>query len=219
MYSQTCVQGPGLGPQKSVRCSKGGRCSKVDQKYQVNLLMVQQGRGIRLVVVDRWPLFRGGRQHRFNCNTKVRVGQWYHSFNGISLSRSQSDSIKRRPLQLKKRNVHLCEIRDAVQVNTCRSESALLSLLNVKATFWQILFDTFSQSKFRKHFFENQIFEFLFPLIVLGEGHYYENQNIKNQKEHRKKFKASEHQKCLFSLSLLPHHYIKIDKDHYYKSS
>jgi hypothetical protein len=27
----------------------------------------------------------------------------------------------------------------------------------------------------------------------LGEGHYYENQNIENQKEHRKKFKASEH--------------------------
>ncbi len=40
------------------------------------------------------------------------------------------------------------------------------------------------------------------------------NQNIENQKEHQKNFKASEHQKCLFSSSLLRHHYIKIDKDH-----
>ncbi len=55
--------------------------------------------------------------------------------------------------------------------------------------------------------------------IQRGEGHYYENQNIENQKEHQKKFKASEHQKYLFSSSLLQHHYIEIDKDHYYKSS
>ncbi len=49
-----------------------------------------------------------------------------------------------------------------------------------------------------------------------GKGHYYENQNIENQKEHRKKFKASEHRKCLFSSSLLRHHYIK---KHLYSSS
>jgi hypothetical protein len=34
---------------------------------------------------------------------------------------------------------------------------------------------------------------------MLGEGHYYENQNIENQKEHRKNCKASEHRKCLLS--------------------
>jgi hypothetical protein len=34
-----------------------------------------------------------------------------------------------------------------------------------------------------------------------GEGHYYENQNIENQKEHRKNCKASEHRKCLWSWS------------------
>jgi hypothetical protein len=37
----------------------------------------------------------------------------------------------------------------------------------------------------------------------LGKGHYYEFHNVKIQKEHQKKFKASEHQKCPFSSSLL----------------
>ena len=36
-----------------------------------------------------------------------------------------------------------------------------------------------------------------------GKGQNYENQNIEIQKEHRKCFKASKHQKCLFSSSLL----------------
>ncbi len=65
-------------------------------------------------------------------------------------------------------------------------------------------------------FFEQSNFE---QMIMTREGHYYKNQNIKNQKEHRKKFKASEHLKCHFCLSLLRHHYIEIDKDHYYESS
>ncbi len=57
----------------------------------------------------------------------------------------------------------------------------------------------------------------------MGEGHYYENQNIKNQKEHQKKFKASE----IESIFLVHHYYdittSKLTKitttkvvDHYY---
>jgi hypothetical protein len=34
--------------------------------------------------------------------------------------------------------------------------------------------------------------------VFIGKGHYYKNQNIKKQKEHEKKFKASEHQKASF---------------------
>jgi len=62
----------------------------------------------------------------------------------------------------------------------------------------------------------------------LGKGHYYKNHNVENQKEHQKICKPSLHQKSLFSWSLLRHHYIKngflvdhyikIDKDHYYKN-
>ncbi len=33
----------------------------------------------------------------------------------------------------------------------------------------------------------------------MGEGHYYENQNIENQKEHQKIWKPSLHRKWLFS--------------------
>jgi hypothetical protein len=40
-------------------------------------------------------------------------------------------------------------------------------------------------------------------LFNLGKGHYYEFHNVEIQKEHRKKFKATEHRKCLFSSSLL----------------
>ena len=51
----------------------------------------------------------------------------------------------------------------------------------------------------------------LWALPQSGEGHYYENQNIENQKEHRKICKPSLHQnvyhyiknQCLFSSSLL----------------
>ena len=63
----------------------------------------------------------------------------------------------------------------------------------------------------------------------LGKGQNYENQNIEIQKEHRKKFKGSEHRKCLFSSSLLQHQNIKKCLfsssqhqnwlvDHYYKN-
>ena len=38
---------------------------------------------------------------------------------------------------------------------------------------------------------------------ILGKGHYYENHNVKKQKEHRKICKPSLHQKCHFSSSLL----------------
>jgi hypothetical protein len=50
------------------------------------------------------------------------------------------------------------------------------------------------------------------------KGHYYEFHNIENQKEHKKICKPSLHRKSLFSWSLLRHHYIKNDKDHYYKN-
>jgi hypothetical protein len=43
----------------------------------------------------------------------------------------------------------------------------------------------------------------------MGKGQNYENQNIEIQKEHRKKFKGSEHRKCLFSSSLLRHQNIE----------
>ena len=66
-------------------------------------------------------------------------------------------------------------------------------------------------------------------IINKGKGHYYKFHSIENQKEHQKISKPALHQKSLFSWSLLPHHYIengflvdhyiKIDKDHYYKSS
>ncbi len=36
LYSQTCVQRPTLGPQKSDCCVKGGRCSEVGPKYVLN---------------------------------------------------------------------------------------------------------------------------------------------------------------------------------------
>ena len=39
---------------------------------------------------------------------------------------------------------------------------------------------------------------FVFPL---GKGQNYENKNIKIQKEHKKCFKASEHQKCPSEIS------------------
>ena len=64
---------------------------------------------------------------------------------------------------------------------------------------------------------------------LVGKGQNYKNQNIKIQKEHWKKFKGSEHRKCLFSSSLLRHQ--NIEKclfsssqhwnwlvDHYYKN-
>ena len=41
----------------------------------------------------------------------------------------------------------------------------------------------------------------------MGKGHYYENHNVENQKEHRKICKPSLHRKSLFSWSLLRHHY------------
>ncbi len=40
-----------------------------------------------------------------------------------------------------------------------------------------------------------------------GKGHYYENHNVENQKEHWKICKPSLHRKSLFSWSLLRHHY------------
>jgi hypothetical protein len=43
----------------------------------------------------------------------------------------------------------------------------------------------------------------------MGKGQNYKNQNVKIQKEHQKKFKGSEHRKCLFSSSLLRHQNIK----------
>ena len=39
--------------------------------------------------------------------------------------------------------------------------------------------------------------------IKMGKGHYYEFHNVEIQKERRKKFKASERRKWLFSFSLL----------------
>ena len=45
------------------------------------------------------------------------------------------------------------------------------------------------------HFFKT----FTHQPFNMGKGHYYENQNIENQKEHRKNCKASEHRKCLLS--------------------
>ena len=48
-----------------------------------------------------------------------------------------------------------------------------------------------------------------FWFLKLGKGQNYKNQNVEIQKEHRKKFKGSEHQKCLFSSSLLRHQNIK----------
>ncbi len=49
----------------------------------------------------------------------------------------------------------------------------------------------------------NLFFKHSLMHILKREGHYYENQNFENQKERQKKIKASEHQKCLFSSSLL----------------
>ena len=43
----------------------------------------------------------------------------------------------------------------------------------------------------------------------LGKGHYYENHNVKNQKEHRKICKPSQCRKWLLSWSQLWHHNIK----------
>jgi hypothetical protein len=61
LYSQTCVQRPPLGLKKS------GRCSKVKAKwslftvcsYKTAISFVKLG--LKMAVVDRWPLFRGGR--------------------------------------------------------------------------------------------------------------------------------------------------------------
>ena len=65
-YSQTCVQRPPLGPQKSVHCSKVKTkwslftvCS-----YKIAISFVKLG--LKLAIVDRWSLFRGGRKHRFD---------------------------------------------------------------------------------------------------------------------------------------------------------
>jgi hypothetical protein len=51
IYSQTCVQRPPLGPEKS------GRWKEVPDKTEI-----LTGRWcIKLAVVNRWPLFTGGR--------------------------------------------------------------------------------------------------------------------------------------------------------------
>jgi hypothetical protein len=46
--------------------------------------------GIRLAVIDRWPLFRGGRKHRFDCNIKKSELQ------NVKMSKSQNVETTKR---------------------------------------------------------------------------------------------------------------------------
>ncbi len=75
-YSQTCEQRQALRLKKSVRCSKGGRYLQV--------IFVKLG--IRLAVVNRWPLFRGGHLHRFDCSCTVIIQSLNSNFTKLILA-------------------------------------------------------------------------------------------------------------------------------------
>ena len=57
LYSQTCLQRPPLGPKKSGRCQSW----PVFTGFSIEIGIKSSLAGVRLTVVDRWPLFRGSR--------------------------------------------------------------------------------------------------------------------------------------------------------------
>ncbi len=61
MYSQTCVQRPPLGLEKSGLCSKVKAKWSLFTVYSYKISISFENLGLKLAVVDRWPLFRGGR--------------------------------------------------------------------------------------------------------------------------------------------------------------